>query len=167
MSCGLSSNLWVVNVTPCCPHSHFKPFEHTASSQCRKKTAMPTNTRARSNYAVLNNYVFSKRYEKFHDNNWGARHYDAWHLPSVGSEHMIVSLINGWAEYADSYHKATSFEPYDTLKEDYFAGENWLTIAGSILQLLSMDLGRLDGGTLNTMIHEVLRNEGFEEADLT
>ena len=125
-----------------------------------------TTARPRTNYAVLTNFVYEHKSEYFGNNLYGSAHYDAWQIPRVGAEHAIVSLIKGWAEYADSYHKAKTFEPYDLLKEDYYAGENWVAIAKSIKQLLSMDTGRLDGGFLDSMIHAVLENEGFTEKDL-
>mgnify|MGYP000851026118 FL=1 len=125
-----------------------------------------TTARPRTNYAVLTNFVYEHKSYFFGNNHFGGAHYDAWHLPRVGAEHAMVSLIKGWAEYADSYHKAKTFEPYDLLKEDYYAGENWVSIAKSIKQLLSMDTGRLDGGFLDSMIHAVLENEGFTEKDL-
>lgn len=125
-----------------------------------------TTARPRTNYAVLTNFVSEHKSDFFGNNHFGGAHYDAWHLPCVGAEHAMVSLIKGWAEYADSYHKAKTFEPYDLLKQDYYAGENWVAIAKSIKQLLSMDTGRLDGGFLDSMIHAVLENEGFTEKDL-
>ena len=125
-----------------------------------------TTARPRTNYAVLTNFVYEHKSEYFGNNHFGGEHYDAWHLPRVGAEHAMVSLIKGWAEYADSYHKAKTFEPYVLLKQDYYAGENWVAIAKSIKQLLSMDTGRLDGGFLDSMIHAVLENEGFTEKDI-
>ena len=101
--------------------------------------------------------------ESFHENKWGERHFKAWTLPNTGSEAMIKSLIVGWIGYADQYHASTGFEPSSTLAEDTYAGQYWIEIAHSIINLLSMDLGRLDGGTLDRIVREVAMNEGFTE----
>jgi len=127
---------------------------------------MATQTRKSTNYALTVNGATKARSEHFHDNQYGERHYQAWIHPRKGSEAMIKGLIVGWVEYADQYHMAQRFEPSNTLAEDYYAGDYWLAIGKSIIALLSMDLGRLDGGLLDGLVREIATNEGFTK-DLT
>ena len=79
---------------------------------------------------------------------------------------MIKAQIMALAEYADQYHQAANFEPSETLADDGYAGVYWLEIAQAIIKLLSMDIGRLDGGTLDDTVRAIMQNEGFDAYNL-
>ena len=92
---------------------------------------------------------------------WGNRHLSAIRHP-IASERSIVVLLRGWLEYADQ-HKAR-FE--STIGEDGFLGPEWAKMGSSLLELLNGELGRLDGGTLDSIIREALTAEGFDPDSL-
>ena len=49
-----------------------------------------------------------------------------------------------------------------TIGEDYYARPYFEEIAHGLNGLLSTDIGRLDGGTLNTFIRETLTENGCD-----
>lgn len=122
---------------------------------------MTNQTTKQTNYGIAMNSIANAMSKAFQQNEYGKRHAEAWLHPRKGSEAMIKGLILGWIEYADQYHQSSSFEPHGALAKDYYAGREWLAIGQSIISLLSMDLGRLDGGLLDGLIREIAINEGF------
>lgn len=93
----------------------------------------------------------------FQGNRWGARHVKAWQT-KVGSGSAIVTLIEGMAQYADSHH-AQYGAP---VGEDYVLGDEWEQIARAVRGLLNGERGDLDGNTVDTLIADMLRAEGFD-----
>lgn len=93
----------------------------------------------------------------FHENVWGPRHVAAWKEPQH-AEAGIVGLITAAATYADNYRR--QFE--SQLGDDAVLGEPWADILRGVLQLLNGDLGRLDGGTVDKLVRQMLSAEGFE-----
>jgi len=89
---------------------------------------------------------------------WGDGHKAALIMPE-GPERGIVALFKGWLLYADR-HK-TRFE--SGIGDDYFLGPEWVKIGLAIRVLLNGELGRLDGGTLDSVILDTLNAEGFDE----
>jgi len=89
------------------------------------------------------------------------RHERAVFLPS-GPEKGIVNLLRGWLSYADQ-HKASH---ESSIGEDGFLGDYWASIGASIRGLLNGEIGRLDGGALDSLICNILEAEGFNPDDL-
>jgi len=88
--------------------------------------------------------------------SWAARHLAAWDHPQ-GIEKGIVQLTWAAAMYADA-HRAK----FDSgVGDDSFLGPEWESIVRSIRTLLNGELGRLDGGTLDGILSEMLTAEGF------
>lgn len=88
---------------------------------------------------------------------WVERHVNAIYNPK-GAEIGVVSLLRGWLEYANT-HK----ELYESgIGQDGFLGEHWEAIGHALLALLNGDCGRLDCGTLDGLIRDVLTAEGFD-----
>lgn len=94
----------------------------------------------------------------FHENAWGARHCAAWLEPQPVEE-PIVRMIEAAALYADR-HQAR-FE--SKVGEDGVLGPSWAEIVNSIRNLLNGECGRLDCGTLDGLLLDMLHSEGFEE----
>ena len=92
---------------------------------------------------------------------WQERHFTAVRVPK-GPEVPIVTLINGWAEYAN-VHRAR-FE--SGIGEDYVLGPQWAAIGAALRALLNGELGRLDGGTLDGFLNATLTAEGFDPEQL-
>ncbi len=92
--------------------------------------------------------------------SWIARHRDAVSEPK-GAETPIVGLFWAWLTYADT-HRAR-FE--SGIGEDYVLGPVWATIGRSLRELLNSDCGRLDCGTLDGIVCNVLAAEGFEVSE--
>jgi hypothetical protein len=92
---------------------------------------------------------------------WQDRHLQAVTMPK-GPELGIVSLITGWAMYADT-HRAR----YENgIGKDYFLGPCWAAIGANIRTLLNGECGRLDCGTLDAFLHDTLKAEGFDPDNL-
>ena len=87
---------------------------------------------------------------------WDKRHNDAVIAP--GPREAIMPLIKAWARYADT-HKRLHETP---IGEDGYCGPYFEEIAHGINGLLSADIGRLDGGTLNTFILDTLEENGCD-----
>lgn len=88
---------------------------------------------------------------------WRARHVAALQAPR-DFERGIVPLLVGWATYADEHY--TRFE--SVIGDDYVLGPEWAKIGDALLGLLNGELGRLDGGSLDGAIREILRTNGVE-----
>ncbi|MCA9334399.1 hypothetical protein KC963_05105 [Candidatus Saccharibacteria bacterium] len=119
-----------------------------------------------SNHAILINGTREAKDQAFRENQWGMRHYEAWQHPRKGAEAMIKALIVGWAEYADQYHQSTGFDAPETISEDSYTSQYWLSIGENIIGLLSNETGRFDCGTLDSLVRRIAMNEGFSN-DLT
>ncbi len=99
-------------------------------------------------------------YAKDRGRSWEARHNSALRSPS-GPERDILSLIQPWLDYAAGYGARWGRE----IGEDSYAGPCWARIGAELRQLLSMELGRLDGGTLDKAICSLLEANGFDPVD--
>lgn len=87
------------------------------------------------------------------------RHCAAWREPSSRAESAIVGMVNAAADYADQ-HEA-KFET--KIGDDGVLGPHWQAIVNGIRGLLDGECGRLDCGTVNSLLCEMLRREEFEE----
>ena len=94
----------------------------------------------------------------FQENKWGARHCAAWREPQ-GPEAGIVNMIQAAAQYAD-YH-ALRFE--SKIGDDGVLGDHWAEIMRAVRGLLNGECGRLDCGTVDGLILDMLKAEGIEE----
>lgn len=95
------------------------------------------------------------------NNQWGKRHANAFCLPKAG-EWGIVSFFWALADYADDYQ-----DRFDgPVGNDGVLGESWLKIMREVRNLLNGDLGRLDGGTLDSLLFAMGREAGFTEEEM-
>lgn len=93
---------------------------------------------------------------------WQDRHLSAWIAPADGGEAAIKSAIIGLAGFADDWNLGEVTEDYDGVCTDGYCGPYFEQMAGAIIGLLSMDIGRFDAGTLDGLIRDIVRNEGGE-----
>lgn len=101
--------------------------------------------------------IETARTKDFQGNAWGARHAAAFSLPR-GPEIGVVGLVHALAAYADNH-----FRTYDsTIGEDGFLGPRWADMIRNARALLNGDCGRLDCGTLDGLLCDMLVKEGFE-----
>ena len=89
--------------------------------------------------------------------DWKGRHLDAVFHPSL-VEHPLVQMIKGWTDYSEIHKVRFGSE----IGEDCVLGDEWFAIGMAMLGLLNGDLGRLDGGTLDTIIRDNLTEQGFD-----
>ena len=89
-------------------------------------------------------------------NGWDKRHNNA--VTAPGLREAILPIIKAWARYANA-HKQLNETP---IGEDGYCGPYFEEIAHGINGLLSADIGRLDGGTLNRFILETLEENGCD-----
>ena len=88
--------------------------------------------------------------------DWQTRHRAALRHPR-GAEAPILGMLTSWLQYADQHREA-----YESgIGDDYYLGPQWASIGRSLLSVLNGDTGRLDCGTLNALIRDVLVTEGF------
>lgn len=83
--------------------------------------------------------------------DWGARHAAAWTAPT-GTGAAIVEVVQSLAKYADA-HKARFGS---TVGQDAVIGDGWKNIAQGVLTLLNGDLGGLDGGTMDSIVRDMM-----------
>lgn len=72
-------------------------------------------------------------------------------------ENAIVHGIGGWINYAEAHQARFGGK----IGDDYMLGPAWAHWGFALRDLLNGDLGRLDGGTLDTIIHTNLAEQGF------
>lgn len=92
------------------------------------------------------------------DTGWKKRHLDALEWPQ-GLEVPISGMLSFWLDYAER-HQA-QYE--STIGEDGALGVEWAQIGRGILGLLNGETGRLDCGTLDTIIRDNLAEMGFSD----
>lgn len=89
---------------------------------------------------------------------WKERHERAVRLPST-TEAPIVGLLRAWSNYALEHKRR-----YDSsIGDDGVLGPEWQKIGEGIRGLLNGNTGRLDCGTLDSIIADTLTAEGLGE----
>lgn len=92
------------------------------------------------------------------DTGWKTRHQRAIFDPKE-FEQPIITMLHGWLIYAERHQKQ-----YESpIGDDGVLGVEWAHIGRGILGLLNGDCGRLDCGTLDTIIRDNLAEQGFHE----
>lgn len=91
------------------------------------------------------------------DNAWVKRHVAAWNTPE-GFESALKGMIVGFDEYGHSMRSKLGTPP----GEDMFLGPAFKQIAEAVLILLNGDLGRFDGGTLDSLVRAICTENGVE-----
>ena len=73
-------------------------------------------------------------------------------------EHPVVQAIRSWLDYADGH--ANRYE--SGIGEDGVIGESWADWGMALRGLLIAGIGDLDAGTLDAVLVDTLRDEGFD-----
>ena len=92
-------------------------------------------------------------------NGWEERHNKAIREGGKAFEAPIANMLRAWAAYAEDYKRKFG----GPISEDWFGGSAWVQIGKNIRVLFNCELGRLDGGTLDTFYCEVLEENGFND----
>ena len=88
---------------------------------------------------------------------WKQRHLSAITAPKA-AEVGIVNMLKAWLSYADSHQ-----ERYESgIGDDGVLGPQWAQIGSSLRMLLNGEAGRLDCGTLDSIICDNLTAQGFD-----
>ena len=90
------------------------------------------------------------------DTGWQDNHLAALRRPR-GFEVPIITMLEGWAKYADQVR----IEYGGGL--DQVLGSRWADLGRAIHGLLDGETGRLDCGTLSSFIHGALESQGFKD----
>lgn len=86
-------------------------------------------------------------------NGWKSRHGAVMH----GGSHPIAQAMKAWCEYAEQHkHRFES-----DIGDDYVLGPAWAKWGFALRALLNGDCGQLDCGTLDTIIHDNLLEQGW------
>ena len=83
-------------------------------------------------------------------------------LAPQGSEAPVVGMLKSWLTYADVHRER--FE--SGIGEDYVLGPEWAKIGVGLLGLLNGECGRLDCGTVDSIIRATLKAEGLGPEDV-
>jgi hypothetical protein len=89
-------------------------------------------------------------------------HLKAWAVPWHDQEGSIVRLVEALASYADAHAARFEF----TVGDDGFLGPAWLDILKGTRTLLNGETGRLDCGTVDSMLVRMAEAAGYEEEEL-
>lgn len=84
---------------------------------------------------------------------WKARHLRAVQSPM----HPVARALASWISYADEHARRFGSQ----IGEDYVLGPAWARWGLALRELLNGDLGQMDGGTLDTIIHTNLTEQGY------
>lgn len=93
---------------------------------------------------------------------WSRRHLAAIGCPKPGLEAAFVGLLRAWLEYADAH--ASQYE--STIGQDGVLGPEWARVGAALRGLLNGDLGRMDGGTLDGLLCDMLTDQDFNPDEL-
>ena len=94
---------------------------------------------------------------------WKKRHRAAMaHPKPVSEEEALVNLLRGLDGYVLAYKGR--FE--SNLSNDAVLGPAWLDMAKGLIDLLNGPAGRLDCGTVDSMVRAMSSEAGFKEGDL-
>ena len=104
----------------------------------------------------MNDYLLAK--DRGHA--WETRHNDAVLHPR-GPERDFTKLVSAWIDYETAYRSRWGAR----IGEDGYTGPVWARIGAELRQLLSTDLGRLDGGTLDKAICSLMEANEFDPVD--
>ena len=85
--------------------------------------------------------------------NWKTRHW-----AQLVKTHPVIDGIRAWCAYA-SAHKARW---HDGVGQDYVLGPAWARWGMALRELLNGDMGGADCGTLDSIIHDNLIEQGFD-----
>jgi hypothetical protein len=88
---------------------------------------------------------------------WKTRHNDAWRFPQT-KEAPIVNLVLAFAAYADNH--SARFD--SKIGFDGVLGPAWADIGQSIITLLNGEIGRLDGGIVDGLVHDIMAEYGVD-----
>jgi hypothetical protein len=92
------------------------------------------------------------------ENGWADRHLMAVTLPNSDYEKAVVEMLSGWLRYADAVQSAWD----SSIGNDYVLGPNWAQIGAGLRGLLNGELGRIDAGTLDSILCRTLETQGFD-----
>lgn len=127
-----------------------------------------TQTDRRTSTSIMDAHTAKAAGSQFRENKWGERHEKAWSDAALFAAHghrlkrteqPVANLIRAWVHYADAHR--TQHE--SGIGDDGVIGEGWRLIGKGLQTLLNADLGRLDGGTLSSILGDVFENEGFDD----
>jgi hypothetical protein len=94
---------------------------------------------------------------------WVQAHEMAWTSATPNNpEAAVVRLVEALAIYADAH--AARFE--SSMGDDGFLGPAWLDILKGTRTLLNGETGRLDCGTVDSMLVRMAQAAGYEEGEL-
>lgn len=111
---------------------------------------------------LITQHLDEVRFKTFRERKWGLEHCRAFTSPKQNHpEWSLVYGIEAWAVYAD-FH----YQRYEApISEDQILGKVWRGWGESLRRLLVGETGRLDAGTLNSLIWRILEHNGFTPED--
>lgn len=99
--------------------------------------------------------------QSYWEQSWQYRH----QLALVEPDEVEAPIVNVLT-VLDSYDRQHVTRFGSGLARDYVLGAAWLEIAKAARTLLNGDLGRLDGGSLDKILLDLIRTAGFDENEL-
>lgn len=105
----------------------------------------------------------SLSWDALHTPTAPSEHKSALASPAPGFERALVAIVKALAEYADAHRQRYG----GTIKSDYIIGECWYALGSSVIGLLDGETGRLDCGTLDGFIRDLIDSDAGPEATRT
>ena len=87
------------------------------------------------------------------DTGWKSRH-----VRAINSGHVVARAIETWCVYAARHARLYG----SRIGEDRVLGPAWADWGRALRALLNGDCGDLDCGTLDMIVHDNLREQGFD-----
>lgn len=111
---------------------------------------------------LYRNKLFKMPRQLSNSSDWQTRHFGAINAPKSEFEKAFVEMLSGWLRYADSH--AQQYE--SRIGEDGVLGMYWAQIGAGLRGLLNGELGRFDGGTLDSVLVGTLQEQNSDPDQL-
>ena len=108
------------------------------------------------------NKLFEMPRHLSNSSGWQTRHLSAINAPKSEFEKAFVELLSGWLRYADSHAQAYK----SRIGDDGVLGAYWAQIGAGLRGLLNGELGRFDGGTLDSVLVSAMEAQDFDPDQL-
>ena len=92
---------------------------------------------------------------------WKDRHLAAIRGAQNDHEIAIVRMLQGWLWYAEKHENRFG----SGIGDDSALGPSWAAMGGAIRALLNGETGRIDCGTIDSIVADTLEAEGFDADD--
>ena len=80
------------------------------------------------------------------------------HRRAIEGNHPVAQAMRAWCSYAETHREKFG----SNIGDDYVLGPAWAQWGFALRALLNGDCGSLDCGTLDTILHDNLSDQGWD-----